>query len=810
MSDPDPKPVGSRRRLGLVVKLALVVLLVAGALVATGYIVYEQAQKKAVDRELNRAQRMVALDTPIAYGTALKILDKVAARRPNNPRLAGVVAEIRAFLWGRFGGDEQARLAAMRSLSLARRLDADGERVTAVEGYHLLFKGHYAEAARHAEAALLTHRRSARLGYVLGVARYHLGDLTAAEATFKLAQAHNDRFLPARVALGRIQRQRGHLKSAEATLRRVLVDSPEHLEALIELQLIAEARRDKGAGAGLRLLLRRARPYPPLLAIAKLAAARQSLARGEWEQARRQLQESALLAPDDPEIALQQVDSQNHPGGDARKAWSNQERIVDRSREYQAAAAIFAQVALAVGQPARALGFLRRPVPAALPKDVQDRIVATRVNAAHELDQPELADRLCATVLSQSSVGRLARVSCLAHAARQRREDMLKAELRRVTAGVESELVAGLRDYQRRKYNRAVASLTKVVRSPGSSPWTLALLAEALQHTERAVAALPFLRRAVRESAQDYRMRLQLVRGLLLAHRPERALKLWNGLLSEKPSGARTLMDLGELGLMLKQWKDVAGIAKGLVRTHATSGHGPYLQGVLLLRGEQRRKAREKFEAALMRDPSHVPAMLGLARLAFWRGDVGGGRVLFDKAWSASGRDPAIQLELARAYLKYNFVYQARRTYVRAMLQYRGLGALYLASGAMSELGDRLAALKKYRHRAVLRILRWSLRLYWRNPHSQLRIGRFLEARGFLDEAIKSYQRATRFAPELSDGYYYLGALLLAAKRDALQSEQALRRFLDLTPFKTGRRARNAQKWLARAQARRKYFQRRQ
>ena len=66
---------------------------------------------------------------------------------------------------------------------------------------------------------------------------------------------------------------------------------------------------------------------------AKLAQARLALQLREWGRARTLLQEGALLAPDDPEIALRHAAAQLLPAGDARKAWVNQERVLYQQRK---------------------------------------------------------------------------------------------------------------------------------------------------------------------------------------------------------------------------------------------------------------------------------------------------------------------------------------------------------------------------------------------------------------------------------------------------------------------------------------------
>jgi tetratricopeptide (TPR) repeat protein len=306
------------------------------------------------------------------------------------------------------------------------------------------------------------------------------------------------------------------------------------------------------------------------------------------------------------------------------------------------------------------------------------------------------------------------------------------------------------------------------------------------------------------------RARLALAHGLVRANRRDLALRLLDTLVGEKPVGARTLLQLGELGLALGRLEQVSAIARRMGRLHPTSGHAPYLQGVVLLRERrQRRQARARFEAALMREPGHLESTLALARLAFERGDLHGGRALYHQAHRRAGRAPEITLELARSYFAHKRIRSARKAYVRAALGYRLLGARYRAAEVLAELGHRLSGIERYRHRSVKRILLWALRLSSRPARAHLYLGRFLEARGRLDEALAAYRRATRHGPEIPEGFYHLGSLLLATRQDMDQAEQALQRFLDLTPRPRGRKAHNARSWVVRIQKRRRYLKRR-
>ena len=807
---PAPQPPRPRRRVRTVLKVVVALSVVLAALVATAYVVYEQLQDKAARKQYQRAARIAQLDTPVAYGRALRILEGLQRDRPGDARARLEQAEILAMLWGRFDRRDQTHKRASQALQRARARDAEADRLAAVKGLHLLYEGRFAEAARHAESAMLVHDKSARLGYVLGMSRYYLGDLTAAEATLKLASSQQASFLPVRVALARVERQRRRFEAASAHLEYVLARSTQHPEAQLEAQLLRQAQGKPVGRSTLHRLGRRVSSFPPLRAKVLLAQARRLRRADDIARARGLLQQAAQAAPADPEIGLALVRAQLGPGGDGRKAWALRDRVQNRAREFVLAPPVFAEAALSVGRPDEAMRFLRQPLKSLGGQQVRSRARVVRVRAAWELERPALAYGECDALWKQRAAKRSSRevVACLAHAARTRADRRLRARTEGLR-GRSQKLARAFRHLVRRRYVQAVEQLTPLVRAREPSPDTLMLLAESLQRIHRPAAAIPFLERAVKLGARSVRTRLALAQGLVKADRASEASKLLDVLVKQKPVGPRTLLDLGRLALALERLETTRAIARRLGRLHPTSGHAPYLEGLVLLRGKrQRRQTRTQLEAALMREPGHLESTLALARLAFARGDLHGGRALYDRAHRLSHRAPEVILALARDYFEHNRIRAARKAYVRAALGFRLLGAHYRAAEVLAELGHRLSGIEHYRHRAVKRILRWALRLSSRPARAHLYMGRFFEARGRLDEALAAYRRATRHGPEIAEGFYHLGSLLLATRQDVTQAENALQRFLDLTRRPRGRKAHNARSWVLRIQKRRQYLER--
>lgn len=810
-SQPEPEvaaaPPRPKRKVRRMLAWLVGVAGVLAILVATGYAIFEQVQEKAASKRSEEARRLAELDSPLALRRALGILGDLRQARPRDGKVALTRAEILAALWGRFEGTEAARTEARQALAEAKGLRTDDERMASLEAHHLLFEGRNAEAARVAESALLVHRSSARLGYVLGMARLALGDLTAASATLKLAANQASQFLPGWVALARVQRLRGRLEAADQSVDHVLSRSAQHPGALVEQALLRQARGEVVDAATLHRLIRQVHPYPPLLAMGRLVLGRNALAEGEFDEARALFQQAALVAPEDPEIGLALLESQLLRGGDFRQAWVLHGALMDRTRELPSAAVALAETALGTGRPEEALRFLRRAAPVGVvPESVNERERVVRVQAAWELDQPEAADRLCREVWKSKQPGALSQEACLLHAARRRHRLVLDRQAKGLRGRL-GKLAAALGLYARHRYDRAVEALIPLARDGRTTGWTLIILADALQRVDRPRAALPFLEQAVGQEAGSLRSRLALARGYQAAHGQAKALPGWSELLNEKAEGPRTMLEIGELGLDLAQYEAVEQLATRLERMHQTSGHAAYLRGQVAIRGQRdRRRARAQYEASQMREPGHLPSKLGLARLAFELGDVDGGRQLLDEAFDASGRSPEITLFLAREAFEANRIEMARQAYVKAALGFRVLGATYRASEVLAELGHRLSGIKSYRHRSVLRVLRWALRLNAKPARAHLRMGQFLEARGKHDEALACYQRATRLGPELAEAFFHRGALLLATRGEPQQVIQALGRYLDLTRAPKGRNARNAKAWLSRIQSRRRYL----
>jgi tetratricopeptide (TPR) repeat protein len=774
---------------------AATILAFGGLAAGAGIAMYHQQQQKAGARELQRALALTVLDTREAYQESARRLERLARKRPRDLRVATALAEARIFLWGRFDGGEPARAQALAAMAAVRRLGAGTERVEALEGYLLLYQGRIPEAARHAEAALLRHRGSARLGHILGLARFHSGELVAAEATLQLAVEQSGGLLPVRLDLARVERQRGNLAAARRNLDLIQAQSPGHLASEVERVLVLQQEGEDPGEAVLAALARRAGQRATPLARIHLAQARQALRRRDPARAMPLLQTAALARPDDPEIALGLVEAALLPDGDARQAWTLRERLRERTREYPRASALFTSAAAAVGRPDLALRWIK-----AARADRPERVMTADeqlalIQSARELALPEEADPLCLGILSGAEAAPAVVEACALHAAR-RRDVALVAKLAQPRSGIDAQVLLGLRHLAHRRYDEAADALRAAAARGPVSAGLLEALAESLLRTGRPRAAVDPLRRAVAVSAQSVRSRLELARALARVGQVDEASRQFNVLVNEQPRGPRTLLDLARLGLVLRRDEDAARVARRVQEAHPRSPVGPYLEGVLLLRAERRLGARERFEAALARDPGHHPSQVELARLAFWRGEVDAGRSLFEEAFRRSGQAPDVIVALGRALLDRGLLDAGREAYQRAALLHRSTGADRRAAEVLTELAERLAALPLYPRDRIRHYLDWALRLSGRVGRAHVQSGQQLQASGKLPEALEAYRRAVAEDPESGDGCYHLGALLVATRGDEAEAVRTLRSFLALEP--EGRRADNARLWLQR------------
>ncbi len=819
----------------------LKVLLLSGGMVGflalaviTGILVYHQARQKRVQEKLSQVRAMVALDSAVAYSEASQVLAELYEEKPDCPEILVARAEVEAVRWGRFDGGGEAAEAAKKNLELADRQGADKQDVMVVSAYLLLFRNKYEAAAAAAEKALVHYPRSARFGYIMGVARFMLGDLEAAEATLRLAVSNDKNFLPAIYELAVVQRLRGRLVESEALLKKVLEVSPRHLGAKIETVLVHDLMGREVDIVSVERLARRVESMPKYAARAYLLMGRLKLSDGGKNAvavAERFFEKAAAIRPQEPEYLLELLALHLRPGGDVVRAKRTAAAGLDSVREYPVAPLLQARLALAEGDSGRALTHLSGVRFSSLGSLERAWVKAVGIKAHLENNDVENAKRMCSEFIAAggdldvflkvkggggftvSSMSTIHSDSPVEAGGREQGADVKagkeggsgrsmpesKREFRKIleacalyaydlrdwkTARVLEDLVKdsdlkiiirGIRYALRHQPLRAWNSMEKI--RPADIPDFGHLVGRVLQEIGRPRAALAFFDAKHNYEAQGAGQRLDLAEAYFKAGEAEAARKLLVELDEMEPVSPRILYDRGRLALEMGDSEDAGRVARQLKRDYADSHLGYYLEGLLHLDERQWRMASEAFDAALERKPDCYKCTEKLAQIAMVREGIAGARLYYQRAYKESGRNPEVLANMARRFAETGGDSHAIKAYMNAARGFRKAGSGYRASELYSELAEQLSHNKNYNRSRIESIYKRALKYRRPHPLAYYRWAEYLRRRGKPEEAVRWYERAANAAPESPDVHYSLAWILIRLDRNPSLALQSLKRF---------------------------------
>jgi tetratricopeptide (TPR) repeat protein len=819
-----------RRRIALAVGLVAALAL----LVITGILVYQQARQKRVRQRLKKVKTMMSLDTAVAYREASRALAKLAAEQPDSAEIAVVRAEVEAIQWGRFGSGKRARASAEEWLDKAAKLDAAGEERQVVQGYLLLYAGDYEGAARLAERALVHNARSPRLGHILGLSRFRLGDLEAAEATLRMAMSHDKDFLPAKYHLAAVQRLRGRTAEARQLLVQILAQSARHLGARIELALLRLENDGRADAVLADKLVAKAKEIPVYKARAALYRGKVAVAQGRMEKARKAFQQAAMTRPNNPEYFLALVEHYLRPGGEVLRAQAAAGEALRRAREYPRAPLILARLALAVGNPQKALDHLKDARMTFLTPRDQCGVEALRIQALYESFREARAMAVCNRLLRRKKRAAGPKAGRAVGAAAESAPDAAAAVVRepRIMSRLvfEACTLLGVQMRSRpllRRLKKAARGKKQLYRlasggahliahrpvrarrrladfDPSTSVAVGLLKARALQALFRPRGALDGLRAADRRAAGSARTRLWLAEGCLRAGDTQCARTAYARVEALRPQGPRLLLDLGRVGLRLREKDKVVERAERLQKDAATKHLGEYLQGLSLSADQRWKASTAAFRRALEKYPGWASATAALGRVAFARGRTAQGRILFNRAYRQADKDPSMLQALARLYAEHGTLRQTTKAYLSAIRAFRRRGSRYKASELYSELGELLSHQEKKNRRQVESYLKRAVSYDPAHPLAYYRWAEYLRRRGKAPLSVRWYRKAARAGPEMADAHYGLAWVLLHLKRSPATALAALQRFAELeTGTARARRVRRMRKRLKRLQKRR-------
>ncbi|MGQ9685012.1 MAG: XrtA/PEP-CTERM system TPR-repeat protein PrsT [Thiobacillaceae bacterium] len=189
------------------------------------------------------------------YAAARQHLEQASALAPDNPALLIELAR------SRMGSGDTA--GAIEALNRAAELDTSTGRPDAILVQTHLRAGRHGEAMAAAER-LIRERPQDPLGYHLaGIVRQATRDIAGARASFADALQRDAAYLPAAVALARLDLQADDPKAAQGRFESVLAKDPRNSRALIALAGLAATRKDEKAQMDYLNRAKQANPKDP-------------------------------------------------------------------------------------------------------------------------------------------------------------------------------------------------------------------------------------------------------------------------------------------------------------------------------------------------------------------------------------------------------------------------------------------------------------------------------------------------------------------------------------------------------------------
>src|SRR5262249_32054228 len=160
-------------------------------------------------------------------------LERAASARPHDGHVQAQLATVAATRAYRFGVTEGRGVAERASAEAARAGASLGERSLA-ETLLRLGTGDVAGAAQLAQNGAKEAPGDSRARMALGLTAVAQGRLAAAEEALAPAVAYDRAWLWPAIELARVQRRRGLLDAARATVAEALLREPRHLAARVE------------------------------------------------------------------------------------------------------------------------------------------------------------------------------------------------------------------------------------------------------------------------------------------------------------------------------------------------------------------------------------------------------------------------------------------------------------------------------------------------------------------------------------------------------------------------------------------------
>jgi tetratricopeptide (TPR) repeat protein len=184
-------------------------------------------------------------------------------------------------------------------------------------------------------------------------------------------------------------------------------------------------------------------------------------------------------------------------------------------------------------------------------------------------------------------------------------------------------------------------------------------------------------------------------------------------------------------------------------------------------------KAAKELDTAIRLDPHNPDYFFQLTQILFENGDLGGARLLLERANRDFPNEVWTYLFLASIYRQLDSVNEAEQVLAKAESRWPLKPEVHILLGNMiSATGQHSRALAEYE---------WALRIDSKLPQAYLFYGIELDKLNRTEDALNALNKCIQLAPLMPNSHYYLGTLLLK-KREPTEAVRQLETAIKIDP----------------------------
>jgi tetratricopeptide (TPR) repeat protein len=231
-------------------------------------------------------------------------------------------------------------------------------------------------------------------------------------------------------------------------------------------------------------------------------------------------------------------------------------------------------------------------------------------------------------------------------------------------------------------------------------------------------------------------------------------------------SALATKVEGENLDESLRVLQEYAALCSINAEYHALRGHA-------LENGGDWPDAAKEMNTAIKLDPQRPNFFFRLAQILFKNGDLGGARVLLERANRDFPEELWTYLFLATVHRDLGSANESNKVLSRAVIKWPLNPEVHILLGNMlSETNRDPSALAEFKK---------ALELNPKLPQAYLFYGIELDKLDQIEEALRALTECVRLAPQMPNAHYYLGTILLK-KNEAAKAIEHLQVAIDIDP----------------------------